>query len=196
MQARLLLLFCCFGFFLVISENTFQIIWLWQWWGREEGQVWLSMFVFKLEFLIQYIKITKFRSRSRSVQWRGIMIVLINCVGTLPMETYWSRLLETDQFGYGTPEVRLFIINVHLNNLPFWYFLSNRPKILDKLSAEPRVYFGIPFTRGTVNLDYPPPFTVGAEETKSFDFDNARSLGKAYSVKELHRKLFLLTEKY
>ena len=52
------------------------------------------------------------------------MIVLINYVGTLPVETYWSLLLETDQFEYGTPEVIFFIINAHLNNLKsfFRYF--------------------------------------------------------------------------
>ena len=50
-------------------------------------------------------------------------------------------------------------------------------------SAEPRVYLGIPFTRVTVN-------------SKIFDFDNPRSLEKAISGKELHRKLLLLTKNY
>ena len=34
---------------------------------------------------------------------------------------------------------------------------------------------------------------MGTEGTKSFDFDNPRSLEKGLSGKELHRKLLLLT---
>ena len=37
---------------------------------------------------------------------------------------------------------------------------------------------------------------VGAERTKIFDFDNSRSLEKALSGTELHRKLLVLTKKY
>ena len=37
---------------------------------------------------------------------------------------------------------------------------------------------------------------MGAEETKTFDFDNPRKLEKELSGKELHRKLLVLTEKY
>ena len=62
-------------------------------------------------------------------------------------------------------------------------------------SAEPRVYLGIPFTRVTVNLRLVTPSRpplphpmVGAEGRKIFDFDNPRSLEKALSGKELHRK--------
>ena len=52
------------------------------------------------------------------------------------------------------------------------------------ISAESRVYLGIPFTRVTVNLVSEPPI---------FDFDNPRLLEKALLGKELHRKLLLLT---
>ena len=37
---------------------------------------------------------------------------------------------------------------------------------------------------------------VGTEGTRMFDFDNPRSLEKALSGKELHRKLLLVAEKY
>ena len=67
------------------------------------------------------------------------------------------------------------------------------------ISAEPRVYLGIPFTRELIletSLPSPHIPIVGAEGSKIFDFDNPRSLEKALSGKELHRKLLLLTKKY
>ena len=39
------------------------------------------------------------------------------------------------------------------------------------------------------------PVMVGAEGMKSFDFENRRSLEKALSGTESHRKLLLLTKK-
>ena len=58
---------------------------------------------------------------------------------------------------------------------------------INKGSAEPRVYLGIPLTRVTM---------VWAEGTKIFDFDNPTLLEKALPGKELHQKLLLLTKKY